>query len=39
VIHETTPIQPELDGAPGWRDTLVITYRAGGFQDPPAGNP
>ena len=34
VIHETTPIQP-LDGglAPrGVRDTLVITYRAGGFQ-------
>jgi hypothetical protein len=30
VIHETTPIQPE--GASGHRDTLVLTYRAGGFQ-------
>jgi hypothetical protein len=30
VIHESTPIQP-LDGA-GHRDTLVLTYRAGGFQ-------
>jgi hypothetical protein len=35
VVHETTPIQP--DGEPGHRDTLVLTYRAGGFQDPPAG--
>ena len=34
VIHETTPIQP-VDGA-GWRDTLVITMRAGGFLDDPA---
>jgi hypothetical protein len=34
VIHESTPIQP--DGADGgWRDTLVLTYRAGDFQDPP----
>ena len=32
VIHETTPIQP--DGEPGVRDTLVITYRRSGFQDP-----
>jgi hypothetical protein len=32
VIHETTPIQP-LDGSlPAWRDTLVLTYRADGFQ-------
>ncbi len=32
VIHETTPIQP---GATlGVRDTLVLTYRAGSFQDP-----
>ena len=33
VIHETTPIQP-VDGpeGAGWRDTLVITLRAGGFQ-------
>ncbi len=30
VIHETTPIQP-LDGQ-GHRDTLVLTYRANGFQ-------
>ncbi len=33
VIHETTPIQPEQAG--GWRDTLVITLRAGGFLDDP----
>jgi hypothetical protein len=33
VIHETTPIQPETDD-PGVRDTLVITYRAAGFQEP-----
>jgi hypothetical protein len=31
VIHESTPIQPEGDY--GWRDTLVLTCRAGGFQD------
>jgi hypothetical protein len=31
VIHETTPIQPT--GAGGWRDTLVLTARAGGFQE------
>lgn len=34
VIHETTPIQP-LDpsgGQPAHRDTLVLTYRSGGFQ-------
>ena len=30
MIHESTPIQP-LDGA-GHRDTLVLTYRSGGFQ-------
>ncbi len=34
VIHETTPIQP-VEGT-GWRDTLVITLRAGGFLDEPA---
>ena len=34
VIHETTPIQPEGPNG-GWRDTLVLTYRAGDFQDPP----
>ena len=33
VVHESTPIQP--DGGAGWRDTLVLTYRAGDFQDPP----
>ncbi|MFM9924895.1 2OG-Fe dioxygenase family protein [Variovorax sp. H27-G14] len=32
VIHESTPIQPLEDGAEGWRDTLVITCRAKGFQ-------
>jgi hypothetical protein len=32
VVHETTPIQPQ--GEPGTRDTLVVTYRAGGFQAP-----
>lgn len=32
VVHETTPIQPH--GEPGARDTLVLTYRAGGFQAP-----
>jgi hypothetical protein len=31
VIHESTPIQPT--GEHGHRDTLVLTYRAGGFQD------
>lgn len=30
VIHESTPIQPLA--AAGHRDTLVLTYRAGGFQ-------
>ncbi len=37
VIHESTPIQPETAGQPGWRDTLVLTYRRHGFQDPPDG--
>ena len=32
VIHESTPIQPLAEGPPGWRDTLVLTARAGGFQ-------
>ena len=31
VIHESTPIQPTAPG--GHRDTLVLTYRAGGFQE------
>ncbi len=30
VIHESTPIQP--DGDSGHRDTLVLTWRAEGFQ-------
>ncbi|MEN9314816.1 MAG: hypothetical protein RIS35_1209 [Pseudomonadota bacterium] len=34
VIHETTPIQP--DGADAHRDTLVLTYRRGGFLSPGA---
>lgn len=43
VIHESTPIQPL--GERGHRDTLVLTYRAGGFQGeggddvPAAGMP
>jgi hypothetical protein len=32
VVHETTPIQPH--GEAGSRDTLVVTYRARGFQAP-----
>ena len=31
VIHESTPIQPA--GEDGHRDTLVLTFRRGGFQD------
>ncbi len=34
VIHESTPIQPLVAGRGGHRDTLVVTLRAGGFQDP-----
>jgi hypothetical protein len=42
VIHETTPLQAEGgDGGPistpCVRDTLVLTYRARGFQEPGAG--
>jgi len=42
VIHETTPLQPEgasgeLVNGTGVRDTLVLTYRARGFQEPGAG--
>lgn len=33
VIHESTPIQPEVPEEMGWRDTLVITLRADGFLD------
>jgi hypothetical protein len=35
MIHETTPIQPATasdDAVPGHRDTLVLTFRGGGFQ-------
>lgn len=33
MIHESTPIQPEdADTTDGYRDTLVITLRRGGFQ-------
>ncbi|MBE0550322.1 MAG: 2OG-Fe dioxygenase family protein [Rubrivivax sp.] len=35
VIHETTPIQPLDPAQPAWRDTLVLTFRRGGFQGPP----
>lgn len=37
VIHESTPIQPLQDEEPepsGHRDTLVLTFRKNGFQDP-----
>jgi len=39
VIHETTPIQPTSADATllGHRDTLVLTFRSGGFQGPAAG--
>jgi hypothetical protein len=42
VIHETTPLQSLGAGAEsltavGVRDTLVLTYRARGFQEPGAG--
>lgn len=36
IIHETTPIQPLDREQLGWRDTLVVTCRAGGFQGPDA---
>lgn len=35
VIHESTPVLPLREGEPGWRDTLVLTWRAAGFLDPP----
>jgi len=40
VIHESTPIQPAdaADAAGGHRDTLVLTFRAAGFMDPPGGD-
>jgi hypothetical protein len=37
VIHETTALQPQGEG--GARDTLVLTYRAAGFQAPDAPVP
>lgn len=36
VIHESTPIQPT--GENGYRDTLVLTWRAGAFQGDDAGS-
>jgi hypothetical protein len=39
VVHETTPIQPiepPPSALPAHRDTLVLTYRRGGFQGPEA---
>lgn len=36
VIHETTPIQPADTAQAGHRDTLVLTFRRGGFQGPAA---
>ena len=32
VVHESTPIQPLAGSEGAYRDTLVLTYRAGGFQ-------
>jgi hypothetical protein len=34
VIHETSPVQPLVAGREAFRDTLVLTFRAGGFQAP-----
>jgi hypothetical protein len=34
VVHETSPVQPAGDAAAAHRDTLVLTFRAGGFQAP-----
>ena len=34
VIHESTPIQPQDPAQPAHRDTLVLTFRQGGFQGP-----
>jgi hypothetical protein len=36
VVHESTPIQPLDPARPAHRDTLVLTYRRGGFQGPEA---
>jgi hypothetical protein len=32
IMHETTPIRGDDDS--GYRDTLVLTYRYKGFQEP-----
>lgn len=38
VVHESTPIVPVDEAAGvGHRDTLVLTFRAGGFQQPGPG--
>jgi len=34
MVHESTPIQPLQEDQTGHRDTLVLTYRRGGFQGP-----
>jgi hypothetical protein len=34
VVHESTPIQPLHADVPAYRDTLVLTFRAQGFQAP-----
>ncbi|HSI59726.1 MAG TPA: 2OG-Fe dioxygenase family protein, partial [Ideonella sp.] len=34
VVHESTPIQPIDPAGGGYRDTLVLTLRSGGFQGP-----
>jgi len=34
VMHETTPLQPLEPQSLGHRDTLVLTYRRDGFQEP-----
>jgi hypothetical protein len=39
VVHESTPIQPLADVAGAHRDTLVLTFRRGGFQGPAVSGP
>ncbi len=39
VVHESTPIQPLNPARPAYRDTLVLTFRRGGFQGPDASTP
>ena len=38
VIHESTPITPASPDHAGHRDSLVLTARARGFQDPPSSS-